>query len=195
MSDEIQLRESKIVEQTPLGTKSVQDEAFDDVLNKDGEIEVELNKKVITERISKDLYKNAQSGLRELLMNSFRACRIAMTEHGEKNPHIIVQYDSPQRTLTIHDINAQGISKERFKKVLLVLGNSDNLNTGETGQFGMGFASYTTLSSTVLLQTKYRTEDGEGSDYAMLGRDGVSFKQVKMPALENWYKTYTSTPQ
>ena len=158
MSDEIQLRESKIVEQTPLGTKSVQDEAFDDVLNKDGEIEVELNKKVITERISKDLYKNAQSGLRELLMNSFRACRIAMTEHGEKNPHIIVQYDSPQRTLTIHDINAQGISKERFKKVLLVLGNSPQL--GETGQFGMGFASYTTLSSTVVLQTKYRTEDG-----------------------------------
>ena len=70
--------------------------------------------------------------------------------------------------------------------MLLVLGNSDNLNTGETGQFGMGFASYTTLSTTVLLQTKYRTKDGKGADYAMLGRDGVSFKQVKMPALENY---------
>ena len=46
--------------------------------------------------------------------------------------------------------------------MLLVLGNSDNLNTGETGQFGMGFASYTTLSTTVLLQTKYRTKDGKG---------------------------------
>ena len=185
MKDEIELRNSKIVSQKPLGTKNVEDEGFSDVLNADGEIEVELNRKVITERISKDLYKNAKSGLRELLMNSFRACRIARDQYNERNPHIIVKYDSPNRALTIHDINAQGISKERFKKVLLVLGNSDNLNSGETGQFGMGFASYTTLSSTILLETKYRTEDG-GVSYAMLGRQGLTFKQVKREALDNY---------
>ena len=93
--------------------------------------------------------------------------------------------DEQMTALTIHDINAQGITKERFKKVLLVLGNSDNLNSGETGQFGMGFASYTTLSSTILLETKYRTEDG-GVSYAMLGRQGLTFKQVKREALDNY---------
>ena len=186
MTDEIKLRKNKIVEQKPLGTKNIEDDGFSDILNDDGEIGVQLNQEVIIQRISKDLYKNAKSGLRELLMNAFRACRIAKKEYGERNPHIIVKYDSPNRSLTIHDINAQGISKERFKKVLLVLGNSDNLNSGETGQFGMGFASYTTLSSTVLLETKYRTEDGKGASYAMLGRQGLKFKQVKRDPLENY---------
>ena len=51
-------------------------EMSDEQMTADGEIEVELNRKVITERIS-DLYKNPKSGLRELLMNAFRACRVA----------------------------------------------------------------------------------------------------------------------
>jgi len=147
---------------------------FEDVVGEDGLIATKLNQKVIIKRIAKDLYKNPASGLRELYNNSARACRVAVNKYGEKKPLITIMMNEEDHKLIIED-NGIGISKERFKKVLLELGTSDNLEAGEVGQFGMGFASYMTLSSVVIIDTHARATD---EHYRIIAKDGMSFQPI-----------------
>ena len=111
-------------------------------------------------------------------MNSFRACRIARDQY-----NFIVKYDSPNRALSIHDINEPLVFQKSFVGTQWQL---DNLNRERLDRFCMGFASYSTLSSTILF-----TEQ-KICIICMLGRQGLTFKQVKREALDN-YVNYNCT--
>lgn len=180
MNEDIETYSPDTEEQKPLPVKG-DTTGFEDVVEKDGLINTRLNEKVIIQRIAKDLYKNATSGLRELYNNSARACRIAIKKHGEEKPLISISMNEESRELIIID-NGIGLSKERFKKVLLELGTSDNLEAGEVGQFGMGFASYMTLSSVVVIDTRVRN----GDQYRMVAKDGMSFQPVGDAEMEGY---------
>ncbi len=142
---------------------------FEDVINEAGVIPTTLNAPVIIQRIAKDLYKNATSGIRELYMNAVRGCADGVELFGYKNPHVTVTINEGERIIIIED-NGRGITKARFKQVLRELGTSDNFDGGTTGQFGMGFASYMTLASVCVLDTI----GDNGDNYKMLCRDGTS---------------------
>lgn len=185
IDEKIDTYSPEIVSQKKLDIKFT-DDNFDDI-SEGGLIKTKLNEEVIIQRIARDLYKNATSGLRELFNNAARACRIANKEYDD-GAYVQVTLDGANRTLIIEDINATGISIARFKKVLLVLGTSDNLNSHEVGQFGMGFASYTTLSSAVILESKSRVQgnNGEYQNYKMVAKDGMSFQPVGKSSLEKF---------
>lgn len=187
MDEEIETYSPEVEKQVPLPVDS-DTTGFEEVTEKDGLIATKLNEKVIIQRIAKDLYKNPSSGLRELYNNSARACRIAIKKHAEEKPIIRISMNEAERKLIISD-NGLGLSKERFKKVLLELGTSDNLEAGETGQFGMGFASYMTLSSVVVIDTHARN----GDQYKMIAKDGMSFQPVGDADLEGYGTKLTMT--
>jgi len=140
-----------------------------------GEIEhTKLNEKVIIQRIAKDLYKNASSGLRELYMNSVRACRDTIKLSLENySPRITVTINEENRTLIIED-NGIGITEQMYQQVLRELGTSSNLDGKEIGQFGMGFASYMTLSSVVIIDTM----SVNGASFKRIAKDGQSFQRL-----------------
>jgi len=187
MDEKITTYSPDVAEQTPLPVEA-DTSGFEDVLEDDGIINTKINEKVIIQRIARDLYKNATSGLRELYNNSARACRVAKAKHGEQKPLIKILMNEEDRKLIISD-NGLGVSKERFKKVLLELGTSDNLEAGEVGQFGMGFASYMTLSSVVTIDTRARN----GDQYRMLAKDGMSFQPIGDCQAKGYGTTLTMT--
>jgi len=156
---------------------------------KEGEtIQVKLNEKAIKWRISHDLYKDFKSGVRELFQNEARACRQARTKYNAK-PKIEVRINPNTKSLTIQGIDSLGISESVFDNVLRVLGVSGNTDGGnEVGQFGMGFASYTTLSDIILVETWYRENRDDGSEqrYAFLGDNGIDFKILPEPELDTF---------
>lgn len=147
------------------------DDSWDDVLDDNGVIPTTLNVPVMVQRLAKDIYKNATSGIRELYMNAVRGCTDGVELFGYKDPHITVTINKLERIITIED-NGRGITKARFKQVLRKLGTSDNFDGKTTGQFGMGFASYMTLASVCVLDTI----GDNGDNYKMLCRDGTSSK-------------------
>ena len=156
---------------------------------KEGEvIQVKLNEKAIKWRISHDLYKDFKSGVRELFQNEARACRKARDEYNAK-PKIKVNINPDSNNLVIQGIDSLGISEAVFDNVLRVLGVSGNTDGGnEVGQFGMGFASYTTLSDVVTVETWFRENRADGSEqrYAFLGDNGIDFKILPEPELDTY---------
>ncbi len=171
MEEELKTYQPKIRPQKPLDFKA-DAEGFE--VGSDNLIHTKLNQAVIIQRISRDLYNNPSSGLRELYMNSVRACQLAEEKHGRKGQiKVTLVGDTDKRLIKIED-NGIGISKERFNKVLVELGTSDNLDGETTGQFGMGFAAYMTMSSVCIIDTL--TDAGEG--YRMLAKDGSSFQPI-----------------
>lgn len=157
-------------------------------LKEGGVVDVKLNERAIKWRISHDLYKDYRSGVRELFQNEARACRQARSKYNAK-PKIEVRINPDTRDLVIHGIDSLGISEVVFDKVLRVLGVSGNTDGGtEVGQFGMGFASYTTLSDIVKVETWFREnyEDGSDQRYAFIGDNGIDFKILPQPELETF---------
>lgn len=156
---------------------------------KEGEtIQVKLNEKAIKWRISHDLYKDYKSGVRELFQNEARACRQARDKYNAK-PKIKVNINPDSNSLIIQGIDSLGISEAVFDNVLRVLGVSGNTDGGnEVGQFGMGFASYTTLSDVVTVETWFRENriDGSEQKYAFLGDNGIDFKVLPEPELDTF---------
>lgn len=151
-------------------------------------IDVKLNEKAIKWRISHDLYKDYRSGVRELFQNEARACRQAIKKYNAK-PYIEVKINADTRDFSIQGHDSLGISEAVFDKVLRVLGVSGNTDGGnEVGQFGMGFASYTTLSDIVTVETWYRENRKDGSEekYSFLGDNGIDFKILPEPSLETY---------
>ena len=171
MKEEVEVYISPTKKQVPLPI-DVDTSGFEDIMQ-NGIIKTKLNEDVIINRIAKELYKNPSSGIRELYNNSVRACQMAEEEYGQTDSLIFITFDANRHSITIAD-NGVGISKERFKKVLRELGVSDNHDGTKIGQFGMGFASYTTLSSVVTLDTHARN----GDRYKILAKDGMSFQPI-----------------
>ena len=149
---------------------------YNDDLNKiakDGEIKVKLNSDVIIQRVAKDLYSGPMSGVRELFNNEARACRQARAL-GAK-PHIEVSINPKERQLEILGVDSLGITTEIFDECVRVLGVSTNFNEhdNEVGMFGMGLASYTTLSDLVTIETWSRERPKDR--FAVMGKNGVKF--------------------
>jgi len=156
------------------------DSRLDSVMDSNGFIKTRINEEVIIQRISHDLYKSSDSGLRELYNNEVRACQIARDKFNQ-NTWIKVSLNQIDRKLVIQGFNSLGITEKIFTKVLLVLGNSGNLDSKAIGQFGFGFASYTTLSDILLLQTRCL----ENSDcYSVMAKGGLGFQKLPKPHLE-----------
>ena len=97
------------------------------------------------------------------------------------DPLIEVTLDASEKQLTIHGIDSLGITEEIFLKVMRKLGVSGNLVGSEVGQFGFGFASYTTLSDLVTVLTWARETDEQ---YAVMGKNGIKFNMLPKPKLE-----------
>lgn len=163
MSEKIKTYSPSVKEQTPLGVEGA------------GEIEAtKINQAVIIQRIAKDLYKDASSGLRELYMNGVRACKdVSEITKEVYYPKVVVRMNETERTLVIED-NGIGITEQMFQQVLRELGTSSNLDGRKTGQFGMGFASYMTLSSVVIIDTMAL----DGTSFKRIAKDGQSFQRL-----------------
>ena len=152
---------------------------------KTGLIPVRMEHDVMIQRVSRDLYTGPLSGIRELYANEARACRTAKKEHGA-SPEIHISINEQTRQLVIHGVDSMGISQERFLEVVSVLGRSDNFDGEESGQFGMGFASYMTISDVCIVET-YSRETGE--KYGVMGKGGLGFEILDAPADLDSYGT------
>ncbi len=136
-----------------------------------GFISTDLEKDVVRQRISKDLYANPSSGIRELYANEARACRTAIG--GGHGARISLKVDSHSRKIVLEGFGSSGMSWDTFANVFCVLGRSTNFDGRESGQFGFGRAAYMCISDIMILETHCR-ETGER--YAVMGKAGEGFQ-------------------
>ena len=153
---------------------------YDGVLSKfidtsSGAIKVKLESDVIVQRVSHDIYTSWESGIRELIMNEVKACRQAKKDYNADS-HIVVKIDPMNKQLVIQGVDSMGMSGQRFGDVVAVLGRSSNFDRSETGMFGMGIASYTTLTDTMKLTNHHRET---GDKFVVLGRNGTEWLPVE----------------
>lgn len=144
-----------------------------------GVIPVRLEEDVVRFRVGR-LYASPASGFRELYANELRACRIARDKHGA-NPRIEITVNHADRMLTIHGIDSLGITENHFINTLSVLGETDNQDGTEVGQWGWGMAAAATLSDSVTYET-YARETGE--KYGFFGISGEHFSKLPQPNLD-----------
>jgi len=160
------------------------------LLKEGNTIRVQLDNDVIIQRISHEIYSNYESGVRELINNEYRACRQARKLYNAR-PKVHVIVDKDNRTFSIEGVDSLGISVRIFDKVFRKLGVSGNVQGGdEIGMFGMGFASYTTLSEVITVET-YAREDNQ--QFAFLGDRGIDFKILPKPDRDTYGTKITLT--
>jgi hypothetical protein len=171
MAQEIKIFRPTLIDEKPLplGSEEFSYAPKLQQASQDGMIKVKLEEEVIIQRVSHDLYANPRSGFREFYNNECRACRIASRVFGA-NPSIEVTLVPSERKLVIQGVDSLGISQDKFLQVYSVLGRSDNFSGSEIGMYGLGRASYVTISDTVVLET-FSREDGTA--YAVLGKSGI----------------------
>lgn len=147
---------------------------------KNGVIPVLLEEDVVRSRVG-HLYADPASAIRELYANELRACRTAQ-DRFHANPRIEITVDISDRSIVIHGIDSLGITEEKFVNVLSVLGETDNTDGAEIGQWGWGVASYVSISDSILFET-YARETGE--KFTMLGINGEHFSRLPEPDLNS----------
>lgn len=157
-----------------------------DILLKNAEngiIPVRLEEDAVRFRVG-HLYADPMSAIRELYANELRACRLARDKYQAK-PHIDITLNLEDRSIIIHGIDSLGITAEKFEKVLAVLGETDNTDATETGQFGWGVAAYSSCSDSIVYESYARETDER---FSMLGINGEHFSKISQPFL-NAYGT------
>lgn len=137
----------------------------------DGSIKVKLEHDVIVERVAKQIYTSWLSGVRELLTNEMKACKLARDNYNA-NPHIVVSIDPNEKQLIFQGFDSLGITAKAFGEIVSWLGRSHNKDRKSIGMFGMGIESYTTLSDTLKIESNSRETDEK---FVCLGRDGKSW--------------------
>lgn len=187
MTEQIRIYRPTITEENPLALGREELSYAPKLLeaSQDGLIKVKLEEDVIIQRVSHDLYANAESGFRELYNNEARACRISAKQFGA-SPRIEITLVPSQRKLVIHGIDSLGISQEKFLELYRYLGRTDNWEGDEVGMWGLGKASYSTLSDIMVLET-FSREDG--TKYAVLGKNGIGYNLLPAPQDLNEYGT------
>lgn len=166
------------------------DKAIDSVMEVSEEWEaptISSNSSFYT-NIASRIYKDFNSGIRELYNNEARACRTARREYGAR-PRIEIKIDFEERKLTIHGVDSLGISEEIFKQVIKQIGESGNISGKEVGMFGMGFVSYQMLTDLMILYTWTREETESESDYmTVFCKEDLKTKRVveKQPSLDTF---------
>lgn len=154
---------------------------LDHLKDKDGIIKTQLNNETVIQALSHKLYRNAESGFRELLNNEIRACQIAKDKYGSKNPYIKVSLNTLDRSLVIHGINSQGITLEVFE-VLREIGSSiTESKKGGRIPFGMGFYGSLKLSDIVFVQTRCIEND---DCYGVQLKGGLHFEEIQEPTFK-----------
>lgn len=151
---------------------------LDQLADSEGRIETKLNKESLIQAISHKLYRNAESGFRELLNNEIRACQIAR-EKFKTDPYIKVSLNTLTRNLTIQGFNSLGITEEVFDKILREIGTS-TVESKKDGRipFGMGFYGFLKLSDIACIQTKC-VENGD--TYGFMAKGGLFFQKIQRP--------------
>ena len=141
------------------------------IMAKEGKfISMGLESDAMIKRVSKDMYANPISGVREIVANELTAARIAKQQGYNPEIHCSIQKED----IIIQGINSLGMTENIFKNVYCVLGRTTN-NDGKTpGRFGLGRLAYTCLSDYMLLETKHRN----GDSYSMLGVEGRGFQEL-----------------
>jgi len=151
---------------------------LDQLADSEGRIETKLNKESLIQAISHKLYRNAESGFRELLNNEIRACQIAKDKF-KADPYIKVSLNTLTRNLTIQGFNSLGITEEVFDKILREIGTS-TIESKKDGRipFGMGFFGFLKLSDIALIQTRCI----ENNDcYGFIAKGGLFFQKIQKP--------------
>jgi len=149
---------------------------LDRLKEKDGKILTKLNQSTVVQALSQKLYRNAESGFRELLNNEIRACQIAKDKYGSKNAYIKVSLNTTDRSLTIHGINSQGITIEVLN-VLREIGLSiTESKKGGRIPFGMGFYGSLKLSDIVIVHSRC-IENKES--YGVQLKGGLFFEEIQ----------------
>ena len=120
-----------------VNTYTLEDEKFDtddeaidkSVLKSEGweAMKVSTSTAFMTQFASK-IYKDFNSGVRELYNNEARACSTARAEFGAR-PRIDIKIDVEERNFVIHGVDSLGISEEIFKQVIKFLGDSGNASS------------------------------------------------------------------
>ena len=130
--------------------------------------EIGLEDDVIIQRISKDMYADPASCVRELMANEI--CAAIIAKKAGANPRIEATI-TPDK-ICIQGIDSLGMTREIFEEVYSVLGRSTNTDGKLPGQFGLGRASYTAVSDHMLLETHCRN----GDCYSVLGVEGKGYQ-------------------
>ena len=151
-------------------------------INEDGIIPTQLNESAIRESVSTSIYAHPTSGIRELYANEMSAALVAKEKYGAA-PSIDVFVNYVDNKITIVGNDSLGITKQVFKNILTVLGNSSNHDRTKPGMFGMGFYAYTCLSDTITVHT-YARETKERLGF--VGIKGAWFKSIKPEHLETF---------
>ena len=132
---------------------------------------VRLNEDVIIWRIANEIYDDPLSGVRELVANGLTAIENAISmgilRRGDAELSVNLTED---RQLVISD-NGTGITHDVLEKVLRVMGNSSNFDGKKAGKFGMGFYAFSTLSSSVIIDTVAH----DGTRFSAVCSDGMAF--------------------
>ena len=130
---------------------------------------IRMNESAIIQRVSKELYADPSSGVRELFANEIRAANDAKEKYNV-NPHIEVTIRSGM--IRIWGVESLGIDRKTFDEIYMCLGRSSNFDGTKPGQFGLGRAAYTTLADHILIETKHRN----GDCYSVLGVEGRGYQ-------------------
>ncbi|MDG6918482.1 MAG: hypothetical protein JRN62_03495 [Nitrososphaerota archaeon] len=153
-----------------------------------GLIRVQLDAEAVLPRIANGIYANFESGFRETYANAITACLNAKELYCA-SPRIEITYDMTNRTLVIAEADSTGITYSMFRDVYVVVGRSGNFDPTKPGQFGFGRLAWTTLSDRMVLQTKYRTKDGQTGCFSVEGKNGMAFSILPTPAMETYGTT------
>ena len=172
------------------GTKvPTDDKAIDNVMEESEEWEAPQisSSSSFYESIASRIYKDFNSGVRELYNNEARACRTARDKFGSR-PRIEVKIDCEERLFTLHGVDSLGISEEVFKQIIKFIGKSGNMSGNEVGMFGMGFVSYQMLTDFMTLDTWTREETEGSPSYTVFCREDLHTKKVvqKEPTLDTF---------
>ena len=122
--------------------------------------------KVLNILMGTNLYDSVDIFLRELLQNSYDACKyrkeLEAREGEEYNPKITIKYSSLDKTLEIID-NGIGIDEDVFKNYVISIGQSyykskyfqrDNTEFKPVSNFGIGIISCFMISDSIEIESK-----------------------------------------
>ena len=129
---------------------------------------IRTEESAIIQRVSRDIYANPASGMREIIANEIRAGMLAKESGASPRIEVIIMPDR----IRIWGMDSLGIERKIFDEVFMCLGRSGNFDGTKPGQFGFGRAAYTTISDHILIETKHRN----GDCYSVLGVEGRGYQ-------------------
>ena len=141
--------------------------------DKNGIIQVQLHREAAIEKLSTNIYTDPKAGIREYINNEARPCREAIKLW--HNASIYVTVKPNDRTIIIEGRESMGMTMDVFENVYAVLGRSGNFDPRESGQFGLGRASYVCLSDMMIFETYSRETDEK---FGFVGKGGKVYEPI-----------------